>query len=389
MPNRNYVLGTLVVLAGIVYVSLYPFHWRTPHLSGGPLHQFALSWDRWPESRGDFIANVLLYLPCGFFCVRSFGRAKSAWLRIILATAFGAALSFIVEIAQFYVAERYTDMRDLYSNSLGALIGAIAGLALTGNSRMNILRELHIEPFPALLLAAFIAARLYPFVPVIDAHKYLASVRPLLNTAALTELHLFLAGVTWLVICYLAEILFGKRSSFLASVLIAALIFGGEIFVVDAKLNLADVLGASLAFLLWFALLRFLPGRISMIAIAFAAVIMISRLSPFRLSPIGHSFEWVPFLTLIREPIDIGLPAMIEKFFLYGGLIWLLMRAGLRLWRATVAVALLLLFCSIVETYMPGRSAGITDALLALLIGTLLRLTLPPRQPREREPEPA
>ena len=52
-------------------------------------------------------------------------------------------------------------------------------------------------------------------------------------------------------------------------------------------------------------------------------------------------------------------------------------------------MAVLLLFCSIVETYMPGRSAGITDALLALLIGTLLRLTLPPRRPREPEPEPA
>ena len=76
MPNRNYVLGTLVVLAGIVYVSRYPFHWRTPHLIGGPLHQFALSWDHWPESRGDFIANVLL-LCLGLFCVRSSGRAAS------------------------------------------------------------------------------------------------------------------------------------------------------------------------------------------------------------------------------------------------------------------------------------------------------------------------
>jgi hypothetical protein len=117
-------------------------------------------------------------------------------------------------------------------------------------------------------------------------------------------------------------------------------------------------------------------------------VMMITRLQPFRLSPVGHGFEWVPFLALVRAPIDVGLPAMIEKFFLYGGLIWLLMRAGLRLWRATVAVVLLLLFSSIVEMYMPGRSAGITDALLALLIGTLLRLTLPPRQRRDEEPEP-
>lgn len=386
MPNRNYVLGTLVVLAGIVYVSLYPFHWRATHLIGGPFHQFALSWDRWPESRGDFIANVLLYLPWGFFCVRSFGRAKPAWWRVFLATALGAALSVTMEISQFYIAERYTDMRDVYSNTLGAALGAIAGLAFTANSRVNILRELRIEPFPALLLAAFVAARLYPFVPVIDAHKYLAAVRPLLNTAALTKLDVFLAGTTWLVICYLAETLFGKRSAFLAGLLIVALVFAAEILVIDAKLSLAGVLGAALAYLLWFALLRFLPGRISIVALGFAGVIMIERLSPFRLSPVGHGFEWVPFLTLLRAPIDIGLPAMIEKFFLYGGLIWLLMRAGLRLWRATVAVALLLLFCSIVETYMPGRSAGITDALLALLIGTLLRLTLPPRQPREREP---
>ncbi len=312
-------------------------------------------------------------------------RAKSASLHVLLATALGAALSFVMEISQFYIAERYTDMRDVYSNTLGACVGAIAGLTLSSNSRLNILRELRIEPFPALLLGAFVAARLYPFVPVIDAHKYLAAVRPLLNTIALSKLDVFLAGVTWLVICFLVETLFGKRSSFLACLLIAALVFGGEILVIDARLSLAGVLGAALVYLFWFALLRFLPGRIAIVAIAFAAVIMIERLSPFRLSPVGHSFEWVPFLTLLRAPIDIGLPA----FFPYGGLIWLLMRAGLRLLRATVAVALLLLFCSIVETYMPGRSAGITDALLALLIGTLLRLTLPPRRPREPEPEPA
>jgi VanZ family protein len=387
LPNRNYVLGTLVVLAGIVYVSLYPFHWRTPPLAGGPLHQFALSWNHWPESRGDFIANLLLYLPWGFFGVRSLGRDKPALLRVLIVTALGCALSLCMETSQAYIAERYTDMRDVYSNTLGALGGAIAGLTLTGNGRMNILRDSRIAPFPALLLAAFIASRLYPFVPVIDAHKYLTAVRPLLNTAALSKLDLFLAGITWLVICYLAETLFGKRSVLLASIAIAALIFGGDIVIIDARLSLASVLGAASAYLLWFVLLRFIPGRVSLIAIAFAAAIMITRLLPFRLSPVGHGFEWVPFLALLRAPIDIGLPAMIEKFFLYGGLIWLLMRAGLRLWRATVAVALLLLFSSIVEMYMPGRDASITDALLALLIGTLLRLTLPPRQQRDEEPE--
>ncbi len=113
---------------------------------------------------------------------------------------------------------------------------------------------------------------------------------------------------------------------------------------------------------------------------------MLERLTPFRLSPVGHGFEWVPFVDLLRAPVETGFLVMIDKFFLYGSLIWLLMRAGLRLWRATVAVALLLLFCSFVEMYLPGRSAGITDALLALMIGTLLRLTAVPRQ---AAPQPA
>jgi VanZ family protein len=185
--NRNYVLGTLVVLAGIVYVSLYPFHWRPSLQLGGPLFQFALSWREWPESRGDFIANVLLYMPWNFFCVRSMSGDRVTVLRVLIATLLRCAISLTMEISQFYVAERYTDMRDVYSNTLGSLCGAIAGLTLTGNSRFNILGDLKIAPFPALLLAAFVASRLYPFVPVIDAHKYLAAVRPLLNTAALNK----------------------------------------------------------------------------------------------------------------------------------------------------------------------------------------------------------
>ena len=96
----------------------------------------------------------------------------------------------------------------------------------------------------------------------------------------------------------------------------------------------------------------------------------------------------MPFVGLLRGQIEVGLLAIVEKFFLYGALIWLLMRAGLRLWRATVAVAILLLFCSFVEMYIPGRSAGISDALLAVLIGMLLRLTIGMRRPAP-QPEPA
>lgn len=386
MLNRNYFLGALVVLAGILYVSLYPFRLKAGLPPGGALHHLLSTWRNAPASRGDVIANVLLYLPWGFFAARSVDRGVPAWLRVFLALALGAALSFAMEWSQYFVAERYADMYDVYTNSAGAFLGALAALVLAGNRPANLARDFDFQAFPALLLIAFVGVRLYPFVPVIDLHKYVSALRPLLVFESLAREDLFLRTVTWLVVCYLVETLFGRRSALLTYILVAGVIFLGRVVIEDAQLSLPTVVSAFFAGVIWFALLRYLPGRVAILAISFAAVVMLERLTPFRLSPVGHGFDWVPFLDLLRAPVETGFLVMIDKFFLYGSLILLLLRAGLRLWRATVAVALLLLFCSLVEMYLPGRSAGITDALLALIIGTLLRLTATARQPA---PQPA
>jgi hypothetical protein len=61
--------------------------------------------------------------------------------------------------------------------------------------------------------------------------------------------------------------------------------------------------------------------------------------------------------------------AFCEKFFAYGGLIWLLWHRGLRLPLAAVITAALLFATSWAERYVPGRTAEITDAVMALAIG--------------------
>jgi VanZ family protein len=63
--------------------------------------------------------------------------------------------------------------------------------------------------------------------------------------------------------------------------------------------------------------------------------------------------------------------SLFEKAFLYGSLVWIAGRAGMNLRAATIAVALLVLMTSIVEIFLPGRSAEITDALIALLMGVI------------------
>ena len=62
------------------------------------------------------------------------------------------------------------------------------------------------------------------------------------------------------------------------------------------------------------------------------------------------------------------------KFFLYGSLIWLLTQAGWRLRSAILSTALILFITSEAERFLPGRSAEITDALMALVIGSIFVL---------------
>jgi hypothetical protein len=75
----------------------------------------------------------------------------------------------------------------------------------------------------------------------------------------------------------------------------------------------------------------------------------------------------------MQGSIDIDVQSFFEKFFLYGGLIWLLAEAGLATRLATLLVSSIVLAASFVEVFIPGRSAEITDAILALGTGEFIR----------------
>ena len=66
--------------------------------------------------------------------------------------------------------------------------------------------------------------------------------------------------------------------------------------------------------------------------------------------------------------IEVDIQSFFEKFFLYGSLIWLLARIGIPLRIAAASLAAGLAATSWAETYLPGRSAEITDAVMAIII---------------------
>lgn len=374
MPRISQFVMAAALIAVIVYLSLYPFQWRIQLPATGAVALFTSSWRSWPESRGDFIANTVFYMPCGYFVIRCFTNRIPAFLRLSATVLLCATLSVTLELSQFYIVERVSDIRDTYANTLGALIGSAASLIFGAKWRIPLLARIRSNPFPTLLLAAFVSGRLYPYVPVIDLHKYLRAIRPLVAFVIPTADELFLRTACWMAVYFILEYVFGRRWVTPLFIAMAALVFGGEIVIDGAEVHVGELLGAIFALPLSFMFIRALPHPATLFAVIFTIGVVIERLQPFEFSPVSHGFGWIPFTALVHGSNEHSLVTIAEKSFLYGTLIWLWIESGMSRLRVTFAVVLLLMLCSFAERHIPDRVSETTDAALALLLSGFMVL---------------
>jgi glycopeptide antibiotics resistance protein len=84
----------------------------------------ATAWITYPTV--EFTANVAMFVPVGVLILLLVGRYR--WWMAVL---FGVLLSASIEVAQLFVPGRVSDVRDLVSNSIGALFGVVLALVLT------------------------------------------------------------------------------------------------------------------------------------------------------------------------------------------------------------------------------------------------------------------
>lgn len=371
--SGHFAIATAIVIAIIAYGSLYPFQFR-PAVDGlGPaLSALLRSWAD-ASSRTTFIANILLYMPFGFCAVLASGRSAGTARKVVLITLFGALLSVTMELAQYFDQDRVTDAPDVYANTIGTLAGAIGGCLTGGNFRWPLLSEIAIARVPTLLLVAWVGYRLYPYVPTIDLHKYWDALKPILHPS-LTGYDLFRYTAIWLTIGALIEAIVGARRMWILFPLFIAGVLAGKVMIIDTTLNVAEIAGAASA-ILCRAVLGFNASfRITVIALMFCGYVVAERLEPFQFVATPGRFGWTPFLSFMSGDLEIDVMAFLQKFFLYGSAIWLLTRAGLRLGSATLLTAVALLITSEAERLLPSRSAEITDAIMALIIGAVFAL---------------
>jgi VanZ family protein len=376
---RNYALIVVPVILFILYGSLFPFHFQEQ--PPGALDALLRGWNRRPE-RGDAIANVLLYMPLGYFAVLALSRPAMGALRVVPAILLGAALSIGVELTQYYDVGRDTQMADVYTNILGTVLGAAAAQILGGPLGKRMPWPRRGDPAALMLLASWAGYNLFPFAPVIDLHKYWNAVKPVLLHPQLSPYDAFTHAASWVTAAALVNaITQGRRTAFWYAAL-AVFLLGSKIVIIGGALSTAHIAGAAAG--LVFAMLIEVQPR----AMTFAATLLLGcailalRLEPFHFQGRTTDFGWIPFFSFMYGSIGVNTLSFLEKFFFYGGLIWLLRQCGFDLRIAALCVTLMLLATSWAELYLPGRSAEVTDALTALLVGGLIALVSPSRPGR-------
>jgi VanZ family protein len=362
--------GLMIVVAGaIAYGSLYPFAFHDSGSLGADISHLAGTWNRMPQSRGDILINLLLYVPFGFTALQAIGWGRAGLCAATLAVLLGAALSLSLELTQFYDHGRFSALSDVYLNVAGAGLGSV--LASAGN-----MRRLQLSwpsggtaAFARILLVAWLGWQLFPYAPTIDLHKYWRSVQPLLHASGMAPYDLFRCTVLWLSLIFVARIGLGLPARFL--LLAIAGFFLAKVLIIGQYMSPPDIAGAGLALILCLMVRRRIDAVLVPVAVLFAVMVVQTRILPFQLALEPKPFQWIPFFGFLHGSLQLNIIALWEKFYLYGALLLLLVKAGMRPGFAVTLECVILLATSLAQSFLIGRSAEITDALIALFLGLI------------------
>jgi len=370
-PPAIVTAGLAVIIA---YGSLYPFEFSVPTAGPGPVQALLRTWANTP-GRGDFLANVLLYMPLGFFAVLTPGQRCTVISRCLGALLLGLLISISMELAQYYDVGRDTEATDVYANVTGTVLGATFGVVVGGSFRWPLVNQIAANRIPALVLSAWVAYRLYPFVPTIDLHKYWDTLKPIVLTPNLSTYDLFRHSAIWLIVYALVAKIGGAAlSPWLLLPVFAGAVLLSKILIITTTLSLAELAGAIIAYVIWAVFCRSQRAYLIVAIAMFSATVVAQRLEPFQFTAQSVPFGWSPFRSFMQGSIEIDVLAFLEKFFLYGGWIWLLMEVGVSRRAAAGLVAGTLFATSVTEMYLPHRSGEVTDAVMALAIAGVFAL---------------
>lgn len=368
----------------IVYGSLYPFSDWLP--AEDMLAFLSAPWPRY-ILRSDTITNVLVYLPLGLLVAHALRYRLRPTAAVFAATALCLLLSFTMESLQALLPDRVSSLLDLLLNGLGGLGGALlAGMVKNPPGplrRLATLRRKWFLPGRAMdlgliVLGLWALAQLTPLLLSLDTdHLRSKGLLPLwtpgfpspFSWLQLVAYACTVAGLGWFasILARPGKVISLPFTSFVAAVLLF------RILVMGRYLSLETAIGAAMGLILAIALrasprpFRFAAGGLLLLA-GFA----LAELEPDMNTVFGppEPFNWIPFRGQMHNLAGFSkILSLFWPFLAVGCLAAFATKPHRRRITAFLGGLLILAFIFVLEweqQTIPGRSADITDVLLAL-----------------------
>jgi len=372
--SARWLLAIVVFL--ILYGSLFPFRFEGAGPASLAELLARLPWAR--TTRSDIAANILLYLPFGACLAWMLAPRLGGALALALAVALGALLSTTVEVVQMFELRRVSSLADIAYNTAGSALGAALALALrsAGTSlRRHPLEQVLTHPIAAALVLLWVGFRLVPFSPIATPAQWLTSLEPLWRGSWWQPWETLCWLVPWLVVGQAVSTLSRGGSGLRPLLLVMLAVTIGLVALGGKQLLPAELAAMALAVVMTGLLARLGgPWAAGLLALALAALFAVNGLAPFNFGLDRDSFGWVPFAESLLRYRSTNLPDMLGRCFTYGALVWLLARTGRSPLGATLLAGGLVLAVEILQIWLPGKTADITDPLLVAAAGGLLAL---------------
>jgi VanZ family protein len=365
-----------IVVALILYGSLYPWEFHARHYGHHPLWILLHAWPTGALDRylvWDIVVNIALYLPLGIFGYLAVSARASRMVRILAPLALALALSASIEMLQLFDDSRQCSLSDVVSNVTGAAVGVGVGALyrvklqrfLAAQDAASLLR-----PSGALLLlSCWLGYQIFPLFPVWGRTNVMHRLAALRAADGVLSVDTLVVFAEWLAVACLVESIRKKKTSGLLALLL--MLVPLRLILASRTLGWPDIAGAAAAYAAWLCLpRRWLTGAAPVLL---TGALILGELSPYHFQS-ARAFNWVPFRGFFRTDWQDGFVMLFRKSFWYGSVLWLWRASGLSLAWATAVAAAALLILEWVQVYLPGRTPEITDALLAVLMGVLLWL---------------
>ncbi len=363
--HKDPILSFLFIIVGItVYATLFPFRFS-------PVHSEFLEWYGAEDLANwlDVLLNLYFFMPLGILCGILF-HSKSGFL---LSFCGAISLSLGVELIQAYIPGRYSSLRDVFLNSLGAFLGMLLTQMPIFDRELQtkMLRRLISLRGTLLLISLWMTVHFFPFFPNVSSHKLRLLSISTLGWQSISAKNLEIAFLAIFVILIWKEHHSSRSTLWFGSFLF--LISPGQVLLWGREPVPAEIFASMLGLAVGLVLVA--KGiEVEARWLAAIAVLLLAwrELQPFHWESVQvQNFKWIPLVASFETSRGESIRILCLKCFLY----WYTLRqihrsTGVTILRGSLAMAGVFMIAEFAQCYQIGRSPETTDSLIWLLGAT-------------------